>query len=132
MYRGIVFWFVVITFLITGTYAFGHATHHPQFHELTDEEVRWIRVQRNRVGQWCCAPHNIQLVRGAEVRTQGSETQVFIRDVNQWVPVPPEKRMVWTPGNPFGMEALVFFSTQRRDDGTISITIYCLGLGGGT
>jgi hypothetical protein len=104
MYRGIVFWFVVITFLITGTYAFGHA---PLF---TPEENAWLDRQRARDGTKCCDERDAHVGVNVRWRMNGGRFEVFIMDA--WHPVPPGRLHRHDPNDPspWPGEALLFFT----------------------
>lgn len=121
MERRIVFWFVIITFLVCGGYAFGHSTDHPQSHTLTEAEHTWMKRQRNVQGQWCCGPENVTLVEDPHLRVRNGNYEVHL--LGRWVVVPPGAmhRYRAEDPSPFPGEVLLFFST-RGDE----ITIWCL------
>lgn len=121
MERRIVFWFVIITFLVCGGYAFGHSTDHPQSHTITEAEHRWMKRQQSVSGRWCCGPENVTLVEDPHLRVRNGNYEVHL--LGRWVVVPPGAmhRYRAEDPSPFPGEVLLFFST-RGDE----ITIWCL------
>lgn len=120
-YRAVVFWFSIITFLLCGSVAFGHPTDHPQHGNYTQEEINWMKRQRNVQGQWCCGDINFTVLEDPRVRVRGAQYEVNI--LNRWIPVPPGSlhRFRADDPSPFPGEILLFFSTHGEH-----VTIWCL------
>lgn len=121
MERKLVFWFSIITFLLCGAYAWGHSTDHPQHGNYTQEQVNWMKRQRNVQGQWCCGDINVTMLEDPHIRVRQGHYEVHV--IGQWVRVPPGAmhRYRADDPNPFPGEVLLFFSTEGQN-----VTIWCL------
>lgn len=120
MERKLVFWFSIITFLLCGAYAWGHATHHPQHGDYTQEEVAWMKRQKAVDGTWCCGPENVTLIEDPHYRVRQGRWEVHL--VGQWVPVPPGRMYQHRADDPSPFaETFVFFSTNAYGH----VTIWC-------
>lgn len=121
MYRNIVFWFSIVTFLLCGAYAWGHATNHPQANDMTPDQFNWVKRQKSVDGRWCCGPENIYFVEDPHLRVRNGRYEVHL--LGRWVSIPPGAMHRYNPDDPspFPGEIMLFFSTEGEN-----ITIWCL------
>lgn len=102
MYRAIVFWFSVITFLFCGAYAWGHGA------QYTAEETAWMERQYAIDGMKCCAPYDFHVIQDPEWRMRDGHYEVRVH--NQWHQVPRGRLLRHIPEDPspFPGQALLF------------------------
>lgn len=101
--------------------ALGHATHHPQANDMTQEQFNWVKRQKAVDGRWCCGPENIFFVEDPHLRVRQGRYEVHL--LGRWVPVPPGSMHRYDPSDPspFPGEVMLFFSTEGDN-----ITVWCL------
>jgi hypothetical protein len=116
---------IVILLALSGGYAFGHTTQHPQRGDYTTAEIEWMKKQRAVDGTFCCGPENILMVEDPlyRVRGQGDERRYEVYLLGRWLPVPPGRMFRHNPDDPPPFDGVfVFFATSANSN---VVTIFC-------
>ena len=116
-----IFWLAYFALLVLAAgHAFGHATHHPQFGNFTQEEIDWMKRQKAVDNTWCCGDENITLIEDPHFRVRRGHWEVHL--IGQWVQVPQGRMFRHRADDPPPFaETFVFFSTNAAGE----VTIYC-------